>query len=125
MTAARHPLLRALEPVADALGAELVGAKHIRPGDVPLRWGGAVVGALRLPADMQGVLDRMMATVEQEIGAPLGEMSREQKQLAVRTLEARGAFDLRRSVETVADAMGVSRFTVYNYLNASGRERST
>ena len=29
----------------------------------------------------------------------------------------RGAFILRRAVEDVADAMGVSRITVYNYLN--------
>jgi hypothetical protein len=125
MTAARHPLLRALEPVADALGAELVNAKDVRPGDVPLAWEGSVVGGLRLPTGAHGTLDRMMATVEHECGVPLGEMTREQKQDAVRTLEARGAFDFRRSVETVADAMGVSRFTVYNYLNASGRERAT
>jgi HTH domain len=123
MTAVRHPLLRAMEPVADALGAELVNTKQMRAGDVPLVWEGDVVGGLRLPSGMQGTLDRMMATVEHEIGVPLGEMSREQKQEAVRTLEARGAFDLRRSVESVADAMGVSRFTIYNYLNASGRER--
>jgi predicted transcriptional regulator YheO len=31
---------------------------------------------------------------------------------------ALGAFMLRRSVEDVADALGVSRITVYNYLNA-------
>jgi predicted transcriptional regulator YheO len=36
-------------------------------------------------------------------------------------LDDRGAFQLRRSVEEVADALGVSRFTVYNYLNAEGR----
>ena len=67
---------------------------------------------------MQGTLERMMAAVEEEIGAPLAEMTREQKQLAVRMLDERGAFALRRSVESVADAMGVSRFTIYNYLNA-------
>jgi hypothetical protein len=125
MKPARHPFLHALEPVADALGAELVNAKQLRPGDVPLVWEGAVVGGLRLPLRMHGTLDHMMATVEHEIGVPLGDMSREQKQQAVRTLEARGAFDFRRSVETVADAMGVSRFTIYNYLNASGRDRPT
>ena len=36
----------------------------------------------------------------------------------MRLLEDRGAFMLRRSVEDVADALGVSRITVYNYLNA-------
>jgi hypothetical protein len=114
----RHPLLRALEPVADALGAQLVGPKHVRAGDVPLEWEGELVGGLRLPG-MQGTLERMMTAVENELGIALGEMSREHKQQAVRMLDDRGAFALRRSVESVADAMGVSRFTIYNYLNAS------
>jgi HTH domain len=118
MVAARHPFLRALEPVAAALGAEIVGPGQARAGDIPLEWEGAVVGSLRLPG-MQGTLERMMSAVEQELGAPFAEMSREHKQLAVRMLDDRGAFALRRSVERVADAMGVSRFTIYNYLNAS------
>lgn len=119
MVSARHPLLRALEPVAESLGAELVGPRHVRAGDVPLEWEGVVVGGLRLPG-MQGSLERMMAAVEHELGAAFAHMSREQKQLAVRMLDDRGAFALRRSVESVADAMGVSRFTIYNYLNAAG-----
>jgi hypothetical protein len=117
VVATRHPLLRALEPVADALGAELVGVRQVRSGDIPLQWEGELVGGLRLPG-MQGTLERMMAAVEQELGVELGEMTREQKQLAVRMLDDRGAFALRRSVESVADAMSVSRFTIYNYLNA-------
>ena len=52
------------------------------------------------------------------LGRPLGELSRENKQRAVRLLEDRGAFLLRRSVDDVADALAVSRITVYNYLNA-------
>ncbi len=40
---------------------------------------------------------------------------------AVRLLDERGAFILRRAVEDVADAMGVSRITIYNYLNAIHR----
>jgi predicted transcriptional regulator YheO len=36
-------------------------------------------------------------------------------------LDQRGAFTLRRAVEDVADATGVSRITVYNYLNALHR----
>jgi HTH domain len=119
MVSARHPLLRALEPVAESLGAELVGPKHVRVGDIPLEWEGVIVGGLRLPG-MQGSLERMMVAVEQELGAPFARMSREQKQLAVRMLDDRGAFALRRSVESVADAMAVSRFTIYNYLNAAG-----
>jgi hypothetical protein len=119
MVSARHPLLRALEPVAEALGAELVSPKQLRAGDIPLSWEGEVVGGLRLPG-IQGTLERMMAAVENELDVSLADMSREQKQLAVRMLEERGAFALRRSVESVADAMNVSRFTIYNYLNAAG-----
>jgi HTH domain len=116
----RHPLLTALEPVADALGARLVPASGVTAGDIPLRWEGEVVGGLRLPG-VHGALDRMMAAVEAELGGPLAELSREDKQTAVRRLEERGAFRLRKSVEEVADALGVSRFTVYNYLNAAAR----
>jgi predicted transcriptional regulator YheO len=53
------------------------------------------------------------------VGQPLAEMSRAGKQQVVRFLDERGAFALRKSVETVADALGVSRFTVYNYLDSS------
>jgi hypothetical protein len=116
--ARRHPLLVALEPVADALGATLVSGPRVQAGDIPLRWEGEVVGGLRLPG-VQGTLDRMIVAVEQELGAKLDALSREDKQAAVQMLHERGAFELRRSVETVAEAMGVSRFTIYNYLNAA------
>lgn len=48
---------------------------------------------------------------------PLAELDRKTKQSVVRILESRGAFSVRHGVETVASALGVSRFTVYNYLN--------
>ena len=119
----RHPLLVALEPVAAALGADLVEARapdDLDAGDVPLRWEGELVGGLRLPG-VHGTLVRMIAAVESELGGTLASLSRERKQEAVRRLDARGAFQLRRAVEEVADALGVSRFTVYNYLNAGAR----
>jgi len=116
----RHPLLVALEPVAAALGADLVEGRaldDLDAGDVPLRWDGQLVGGLRLPG-VHGTLERMIAAVESELGGGLASLSREAKQEAVRRLDRRGAFQLRRAVEEVADALGVSRFTVYNYLNA-------
>jgi hypothetical protein len=116
-TDGRHPLLDALEPVAEALGATVVEPCDLLPSDIPLRWEGEVVGGLRLP-QLQGALARLLDGVEREVGGPLGSLSREGKQRAVRLLEERGAFMLRRSVEDVADALGVSRITVYNYLNA-------
>ena len=111
-----HPFLEALAPVAEAIGAEVVVDGEVHPGDIPLVWKGRTVGHLRL----EGVgadIDWHMRAVERELGAPLGTLSREDKQRAVKILNERGAFGLRRSVEEVAEAMGVSRFTVYNYLN--------
>ncbi|MFD2396884.1 helix-turn-helix domain-containing protein [Prauserella oleivorans] len=63
------------------------------------------------------VLDGMVREVEAELGSTLAELDRPGKQRAVRLLEERGAFQLRKSVAAVAELLGVTRFTVYNYLN--------
>jgi HTH domain len=122
----RRALMEALGPVAAALGGSLVDQEELGAADIPLRWHGELVGGLRVPAelldgaddDLHGALGRMIEQVEDELGARLPDLSREGKQRAVRLLDQRGAFLLRRSVEDVADALGVSRITVYNYLNA-------
>ncbi len=115
-----HPLLRAVKPVVDAVGAMLVSPSDREPSDVPLMWEGTVVGAVRMPP-LHGALERLIDSVETELGGPLPALTREDKQRAVRLLDERGAFILRRAVEDVADAMGVSRITIYNYLNAIHR----
>jgi HTH domain len=117
---ARHPLLKAVQPVVDAVGATLVTVDEQEASDVPLVWDGEVVGAVRMPP-LHGALDRLIDAVEAELGGRLPTLSREDKQRAVRMLDQRGAFILRRAVEDVADALGVSRITVYNYLNAIHR----
>jgi HTH domain len=108
--------LTAMRSVADALGADIVAANRLVASDVPLEWDGVVVGGLRIP-QLVGALERLIEQVERDLGSPLGELSREGKQLAVRMLEDGGAFTLRRAVDQVADVLGVSRITVYNYLN--------
>jgi hypothetical protein len=115
-----HPLIRSVKPVVDALGASFVAAKDMEASDVPLVWEGRTIGAVRMPP-LHGALDRLIDAVEAELGGRLPLLSREEKQRAVRLLDERGAFTLRRAVEDVADAMGVSRITVYNYLNAIHR----
>lgn len=117
-----HPFLVALAPVASAIGARIIGPDARVQGDVALRWEGELVGYLRMPS-ADGTLVRLMAQVEEELGAELHKLSRADKQRAVRMLDDLGAFTLRKSVEEVADAIGVSRITIYNYLNAIKRER--
>ena len=65
-------------------------------------------------------LDAHRADVADALGGDLRTLDRPAKQRAVRVLEERGAFEFRKSAEIVAEALGVTRFTVYNYLN---RER--
>lgn len=84
-------------------------AVQVRLGDSPT--------AARF-GDLHDALGQMVAAVEEQLGAPLAELSREQKQAAVRILDDRGAFLLRKAVESVGEMMGVSRITIYNYLNA-------
>jgi uncharacterized protein YqgV (UPF0045/DUF77 family) len=115
-----HPFLDALTPVAEALAARMVAPEELAAGDIPLAFDGEVLGGLRLPR-AHGLLERLIAEVERELGGKLADLSREAKQRAVRLLDDRGAFNLRRSIEDVADALGVSRITVYNYLNAASR----
>lgn len=87
---------------------------------MPLVWEGETVAGVRLP-DPGGGLERLIAEVERELGGPLRDLPRSAKQRAVRLLEERGAFAFRKSAELVAEALGVSRFTVYNYLNRGRR----
>jgi hypothetical protein len=111
-----HPLLDAVRPLADAIGASVVEPSDLGDGDIALEWDGDLVGGVRLADDSRDIT-WYVGSVERELGAPLAQLDRVDKQRAVKLLNDRGAFGLRRSVEQVAEALGVSRFTVYNYLN--------
>ncbi|WP_371665933.1 MULTISPECIES: helix-turn-helix domain-containing protein [unclassified Streptomyces] len=118
-----HPLVTAVKPLVDAMGAELLGPEQAQPDDVVLAWEGEDVIAVRLP-QLSDSLDHILAAMERRYGMPLAELDRRTKQSVVRALEARGAFSVRHGVETVAGALGVSRFTVYNYINAQEEKRA-
>jgi HTH domain len=117
----------ALAPLLRRVGGTVVDAAVAGPDDVTVELDGGPVVHVRLPgavgevpaeaADLSDGLARLIADVERELGAPLAALPRAGKQQAVRLLEERGAFEMRRSAETVAEALGVTRFTVYNYLN--------
>ena len=95
-----------------------MAADQLSEADIPLVWEGEVVGGLRRP-DLHDALEVLIAAAETELGVPRAEMGRTQKQAAVTLLNEWGAFTLRKSVEDVAEALGVSRFTIYNYLERS------
>ncbi|MGW1839758.1 helix-turn-helix domain-containing protein [Streptomyces sp. NPDC002067] len=113
---ADHPFVRAVKPLVDAMGGQMVAPGLARGDDVVLTWEGEDRIAVRLP-HLAESLDHLLAELERRHGVPLADLDRKTKQSVVRILEARGAFSVRHGVETVAGALGVSRFTVYNYLN--------
>jgi len=108
-------LADALAPLLEAVGAEVIAAPDAGPADIEVTLGEQSLWIR--PPKLDGALGRLIEGVERDLGAPLQELSREQKQAAVGLLNSRGAFNLRKSVEDIAAALGVSRFTVYNYLD--------
>ncbi|MEU9135810.1 helix-turn-helix domain-containing protein [Streptomyces sp. NPDC048404] len=120
---ADDPFVAAVKPLVDAMGGEMLAPELAGVDDVVLSWEGADVVAVRLP-QLADSLDHILAALERKRGKPLAELDRKAKQEIVRILEARGAFSVRHGVETVASALGVSRFTVYNYINAQEEKRA-
>lgn len=119
----QHPLRDAVRPLLEATGAEEVPLDEVKPDDVTLRWEGAPVLAVRLP-HLGDLPSRLLVEQERRFGS-LVDLDRHTKQLVVAALEERGAFHVRHGVETVAGALGVSRFTVYNYLNREQARRQS
>ena len=117
MTPNGHPVIAATRPAIEATGATVVPPSDAGPLDVPVEWEGEVVAYVRV-GSLADALSNLVSRIEEELGAPLPELDRTGKQVAVRLLDERGAFLLRRSIEDIADLMGVSRITIYNYLNA-------
>ena len=110
--------LRAVHPIVEFLGGTLSIEAGV--GDLPIERDGRQIAYVR-GSELHGALDRTLEAVERDVGAELSEMSREQKQVAVRTLDEQGVFLLRGAVDQVARSMGVSRVTLYSYLNALER----
>jgi predicted transcriptional regulator YheO len=65
---------------------------------------------------VEGLVDDLLAETLSDAGLSANTMLPEDRMRVVATLQARGAFQAKGAVERVADALGVSRFTVYGYL---------
>ena len=95
--------LRELEAMVRGLiGAEAAGPPQ-EPGDDA--------------ANVDGLVNEIIQSGIAATGKPVAAMSREDKVEAVRYMNGRGLFLIRSSVDLVAASLGVSRFTIYNYLD--------
>ena len=70
-------------------------------------------------SNVDELLELMMQEAVAGTGKQLSMLTKEDKVAVVRYLDEKGAFLIKKSAERVADFLGISRFTVYNYLNES------
>ncbi|MTD17014.1 hypothetical protein GIS00_24060 [Nakamurella sp. YIM 132087] len=70
--------------------------------------------------DLDELAAHLVHRAVRDIAVPVELMKKEHKLQVVRTLKQKGMFMLRDSVQMVATVLGVTRFTIYNYLNEIG-----
>ncbi|WP_261166572.1 transcriptional regulator [Microbacterium sp. Marseille-Q6965] len=90
--------------VAEALADALPSAAVAVPEEV-------------FPRDVDELASHLIHQAIAEQNVPVDLMRKEHKIAVVRALRERGMFMLRDAVEMIAASLGVTRFTIYNYLN--------
>lgn len=72
--------------------------------------------------DIDELAQHLLAEAIEASGVPVDLMHKKHKIAVVNDLKGRGFFMLKESVEMAAQALQVTRFTIYNYLNELGNE---
>ena len=79
-------------------------------------------GTEEFPQDVDDLSRQMLAQAIGEAGVTVPLMKKRHKIAVVRDLRNRGFFLLHKGVETAAQALSVTRFTIYHYLNEIDKE---
>ncbi|GAA0182662.1 hypothetical protein SH2C18_50000 [Clostridium sediminicola] len=72
--------------------------------------------------DVNDVLKQLIKESKDRIGKPISFMDKEDKLKVIDFLDKRGVFMIKSSVEIIAEDLGVSRYTIYNYLKELGKD---
>lgn len=78
---------------------------------------GGVQGSEYFPHSVDQLCARLVDAAIAAVGVPVSQMRKEHKVEVVAELERRGFFLVKQAAENAATALGVTRFTIYNYLN--------
>lgn len=73
-------------------------------------------------SNVDELLEVLMKEAVESTGHTLETLDKDSKVAVVRYLDNKGAFLIKKSAERVAEFLGISRFTVYNYLNEAQEE---
>lgn len=85
------------------------------PTTVPAE--GSPASGERFYGNVEELADDLLKSAISSIGSSVEEMSKAQKVRVVGELKRRGFFIIREAVDIASEALGVSRYTIYNYLN--------
>ncbi|MTI80865.1 MAG: transcriptional regulator [Firmicutes bacterium] len=75
-------------------------------------------------SDITEVLENMIEQVISKAGAPASSMQKDEKIDVVLELDSKGVFLIKGAVDKVAAMLGVSRYTIYNYLEEGRSNRA-
>lgn len=67
--------------------------------------------------NVEELMDALLHETIRRIGKSVTEMTKEDKVEAIRYLDGKGAFLIKKSVDRIAKFFGMSKFTIYNYLD--------
>lgn len=72
----------------------------------------------RIPISVNDLLDDLIEQAAQQIGKPVATMTKDDKIRAIRYLNKAGAFLVTRSGDKVSKYFGISKYTLYSYIDA-------
>ncbi|WP_461121127.1 aminotransferase class V-fold PLP-dependent enzyme [Saccharothrix stipae] len=96
-----------------------VGCLCVNSDPGPDRRPGAVAGSAveTFPGDVDTLQRLLVERAVTAVGVPVELMKKSHKSQVVRVLDEAGLFLIRDSVDYLAGVLGVTRYTIYNYLN--------
>lgn len=75
-------------------------------------------------SDVNQLLESIMRKTQENIGKAPGGMTRDDKREFVRQLDEKGAFLITKSGERVQEYLGISKYTLYNYLDQTRGQKA-
>ncbi|VWX62924.1 Sensory box protein [Burkholderiales bacterium 8X] len=84
---------------------------------LPMREALAPAAARDELPDMEALMRDIVSSAVRRNGKPVAKMDKDEKMAAVQAMQERGLFMVRGGIERAAAALGVTRFTIYNYLD--------
>jgi predicted transcriptional regulator YheO len=70
-----------------------------------------------IPNNVIDLLEQLIEESRAMIGKPVSAMTREEKIMAIQYLDHRGALLIKKSSNRIAEYYGISKFTLYSYLD--------